>query len=143
MTAGPTPGPYDETPKSCPSAPAAPGNTLLGMLGPDGRIHNLRTTMAVDDAFVARASQHGPPEARMRFAGTCVTSGCKQWTGARCGVIDRAMREIGAAGGAPAAESLPPCTIRATCRWFSQIGANACAACTLIVTDTRDAVAAE
>jgi hypothetical protein len=130
-------------PKSCPSAPAAPGNTLLGMLGPDGRIHNMRTAMAVDQAFVERASQQGPPEARMRFAGTCVTSGCKQWTGTRCGVIDRAMRDIEAAGGAAVSDSLPPCTIRATCRWFRQIGADACAACTLIITETRDAVAAE
>ncbi|MES2436096.1 MAG: hypothetical protein V4586_19965 [Pseudomonadota bacterium] len=122
---------------ACPSAPATPGAGLLGVLGPDGKIHNLRTPITVDADFLNAAKAAGPPEARMRFTGTCQTSGCSQWTGSRCGVIDRALQALQA----PVQPELPPCTIRATCRWFAQTGPKACATCALIVTDTR--IAAE
>lgn len=127
---------------ACPSAPATAGAGLLGVLGPDGRIHNLRTPMSVDADFLSAAKAAGPPEARMRFTGTCQTSGCTQWTGTRCGVIDRAMAALQPpALQAPAQPDLPPCTIRASCRWFAQTGPTACPTCALIVTDTR--IAAE
>jgi hypothetical protein len=129
--------------RSCPSAPAAPGSTLLGVLGADGRIHNLRTAMTVDQDFLDAAGSRGPVEARMRFAGRCQTSGCAQWTGTRCGVIDRAMAHLEAAQDLPDATSLPPCVIRTDCRWFDQRGPAACATCSLIVTDTSGAMAAE
>lgn len=129
--------PTARAPYTCPSAPATAGAGLLGVLGPDGRIHNLRTPMTVDADFLNAAKAAGPPEARMRFSGSCQTSGCAQWTGTRCGVIDRAM----AALQAPAQPELPPCTIRASCRWFDQTGPKACTTCALIVTDTR--IAAE
>jgi hypothetical protein len=132
----------DPEERSCPSAPAAPGAGLLGVLGADGRIHNLRTAVRVDAEFLKAASQAGPVEARMRFSGRCQTSGCAQWTGTRCGVIDRAMALV-ETWKTPVAEDLPPCTIRGDCRWFSQNGPVACGTCTLIVTDTRGSLAAE
>ena len=63
---------------TCPSAPATAGAGLLGVLGPDGKVHNLRTPMTVDADFLNAAKTAGPPEARMRFTGTCQTSGCAQ-----------------------------------------------------------------
>ena len=81
-------------PYTCPSAPATPGAGLLGVLGPDGQIHNLRTPMQVGADFLNAAKAAGPPEARMRFTGTCQTSGSAQWTATRCGVIDRAMATL-------------------------------------------------
>ncbi|MFN7224934.1 MAG: hypothetical protein ACK4MS_13020 [Paracoccaceae bacterium] len=128
---------------SCPSAPAAPGVYLLGILGLDGRIHNVKTPMRVDQAFLESAADIGPVEARMRFAGRCQTSGCVQWTGSKCGVIDRAMAYLEAAGPPDALIALPPCTIRSTCRWFHQTGKDACTTCAVLVTDGRDQVAAE
>ncbi|MGV8989527.1 MAG: hypothetical protein ACOH2H_25230 [Cypionkella sp.] len=121
---------------ACPSAPAEPGAGLLGVLGPDGRIHNLRTLIPVDGAFLDAVRVRGAPEERMRFSNRCQTSGCSQWTGTRCGVIDRAMKEMKVPGTSPVAE-LSPCTIRGTCRWFAQSGPDACATCAFIVTDTR------
>lgn len=129
--------------RSCPSAPAAPGATLLGVLGADGRIHNLRTSMTVSADFLETAAQDGPVEARMRFAGRCQTTGCTQWAGGRCGVIDKAMAHHDASGTRDSLDGLPPCVIRADCRWFHQRGADACGTCTLIVTDTREAMAAK
>lgn len=141
--AAPQPTLAEDSPRSCPSAPAAPGARLLGMLGPDGRIHNLKTPVAVDAAFLETAAAAGPVEARMRFAGRCQTSGCAQWTGQRCGVIDRAMAYLEGALPQPDQAALPPCTIRSDCRWYDQTGAAACATCAYVVTDTRDRVAAE
>ena len=122
---------------SCPSAPAAPGVGVLGLLGPDGKIHNLRTPLTADAAFLSAASAEGPAEARMRFTARCQTGACSQWTGTRCGVIDRAMAHLAAMGPAPDAGPLPPCTIRGDCRWFAQRGPAACGTCAYIVTDTR------
>ncbi|MBI1218343.1 MAG: hypothetical protein GC186_07325 [Rhodobacteraceae bacterium] len=124
-------------PRTCPSAPAEAGATLIGMLGPDGRIHNLRTPLEVDADFLAAAATQGPPEARMRFAGRCVEGQCGQWTGHSCGVIERVLDRLASADGPQVAAELPPCTIRANCRWFSQSGGTACRACVLVVTDTR------
>lgn len=140
---GGDPAAPDTRQRSCPSAPAAPGSMLLGVLGADGRIHNLRTAMTVDQDFLDAAGTNGPVEARMRFAGRCQTSGCSQWTGTRCGVIDRAMAHLEAARQSPVAADLPPCVIRGDCRWFAQAGPAACGTCSLIVTDTREMRAAE
>lgn len=133
----------DDGPRSCPSAPAAAGARLLGILGPDGRVHNLKSVMTVDAAFLASAAEAGPVEARMRFSSRCQEGGCAQWTGTRCGVIDRAMSHIEAAVPVSEPAALPPCTIRSDCRWYAQIGAKACGACSYIVTDQREQVAAE
>lgn len=132
-----------ERPRSCPSAPAAPGARLLGLLGPDGRIHNLKSAVTVDAEFLESAAEAGPVEARMRFASRCQTSGCAQWTGSRCGVIDRALAHIEAVLPEVETAALLPCTIRQDCRWYAQTGARACAACAYIVTDRRARVAAE
>ena len=132
----------DDSPRSCPSAPAAPGARLLGLLGSDGRVHNLKSVMTVDAGFLEAAAEAGPVEARMRFASPCQTSGCAQWTGSRCGVIDRALAHIEAALPVEAG-ALPPCTIRSDCRWFAQTGPRACGACAYIVTDRRAPLAAE
>ena len=135
-------GALSAPPRACPSAPCAPGTTLLGVVGADGRLQRLRTPMEVDADFVAAAQHGGAPEARMRFAGRCETSGCRQWTGTRCGVIERVLDRLSELGDPQAVDALPPCPIRATCRWFDQRGEPACRACSLVVTDAS-AVAAE
>jgi hypothetical protein len=122
---------------ACPSAPAEPGAGLLGLLGPDGRIANLRLLMQVDEDFLQAARAKGAPEARMRFTSPCQTKGCSQWTGHSCGVIERVMNSM-AEQGLASPQALQPCTIRATCRWYDQAGPEACAACALVITDTRE-----
>jgi hypothetical protein len=122
---------------ACPSAPAEPGAGLLGVLGPDGRIANLRLLMQVDEEFLQAARAKGAPESRMRFTSPCQTKRCSQWTGHSCGVIERVMEAI-ADQGLPSPQALQPCTIRITCRWYAQAGPEACAACALVITDTRE-----
>ena len=121
-----------DVPRTCPSARADPGALLLGLVGTEGRTVPLRTAMVVDAEFIARAAEHGPPEARMRFANACVKGACAQWTGHHCGVIERVLSHLGTP---PAPDALPPCLIRASCRWFAERGGAACGVCDQIVTD--------
>jgi hypothetical protein len=121
-------------PRTCPSAPCAPGATLLGIVNAGGSVGYVSTPLQIDDDFVRTAKQGRDPERRFRFANTCVESGCKQWTGSRCGVIDRVLAD----GDRAEAAALPHCAIRSTCRWFAQSGAAACGACPLVVTDRTD-----
>ncbi len=77
----------------------------------------------------------------MRFAAACQTTGCTQWTGGGCGVVEKVLFHLAVPQTADA--PLPPCLIRATCRWFSQQGARACGVCDLVVTDQGMMTAAE
>jgi hypothetical protein len=106
----------------------------MGIVQADGRIGYLGNPLDVDDEFVKRAHEGRTPERRFRFVNRCAESGCHQWTGTRCGVIDKVMKELEG----HEAEALPKCGIRPHCRWFAQNGAAACSVCALVVTDTRD-----
>lgn len=121
----------------CPSGRCEEGSLLLGIVQGDGRIGFLGAPLRIDEAFVARAKEGRAPERRFRFGGRCIESGCRQWTGSRCGVIDDVMAE---AGPQPAADGLPACGIRPQCRWFRQSGAEACAVCPFVITDTSEPV---
>ncbi|MBM7776184.1 hypothetical protein JOD54_006388 [Actinokineospora baliensis] len=110
---------------TCPSGQAAPGATLLGIMGPGGRVvftpHGPSLT---EDLRTHLESQvDGPLETRYRFATPCATTGCAFWDGA-CRALDAAHEEYPTAMAA-----LPECGIRDTCRWWSQEGPTACAVC--------------
>ena len=121
-------------PALCPSAKCEPGASLLGIVQADGKVGYLGEPLTIGEEFVERAHAGRTPERRFRFADTCVEGRCRQWTGSRCGVIDKVLKELEAAE----AEPLPRCGIRPHCRWFRQSGAAACAACPLVITDTRE-----
>ncbi|MCP5088939.1 MAG: hypothetical protein GY952_19325 [Rhodobacteraceae bacterium] len=127
---------------SCPSAPCAPGATVIGAVGEDGKIHHFKTAMIVDADFVERASRNGPPEKAMRFSDKCQTLDCENWDDERCGVVDRVMKLMQAPEAPPPEPDLPPCVIRATCRWYTQVGEEPCHICAYVITDARE-VAAE
>jgi hypothetical protein len=122
----------------CPSSTLDHATHLLGVVGPDGKVHYVSPALPVDDDFRATAGARGSAEARFRFAGPCVESGCRQWTGSRCGVIDSVVEQ---AAGVELHTDLRPCTVRRDCRWFAQQGAAACHVCPLVVTDSRPASA--
>ena len=120
--------------KSCPSARAEPGALLIGIVGSDGIVQPIPTRLEIDADFVERASRIGPPEARFRFAGRCIESGCSQWSGNSCGIIEKVLTGMEAQSVTPA-EALPRCAIRGTCRWYAQRQGEACRACIYVVTD--------
>jgi hypothetical protein len=101
----------------------------------DGTVGYITPRLTIDEEFVERARRGRAPERRFRFSGPCVEAGCRQWTGSRCGVIDRVL-EAGVDDGAPERTGLPHCAIRPSCRWFAQSGAEACGVCPLVITET-------
>ena len=122
-------------PALCPSAPGTPGAALIGVVQEDGRVAHLGTPLPVDAGFLETARAQGPPERRFRFSSACVEAGCTQWDGQGCGLIDRILGYVTAAGALDATRGLRPCAIRAGCRWWRQRGAAGCAVCPLVVTD--------
>ena len=130
---------------SCPSNRCKPGSDLIGIRQDDGTVAILPQPLPVDQHFVDLVSQDAAaPEERFRFSNKCVESGCGQWTGSRCGVIDNVMKMLEAvpvpAATVPgSADTLPPCGIRPTCRWFRQSGPDACKVCPYVLTHITDA----
>jgi hypothetical protein len=118
----------------CPSSPLEYATHLLGVVGRDGRIHYVSPALPLDDDFRVAASRRGKTGARLRLSGPCLESGCQQWTGSRCGVIEDVLEET---ADVDLDTELRPCTIRRDCRWFAQQGAAACHVCPLVVTDSR------
>jgi len=133
-----TGGEADASPILCPSARCQDGAYLVGVVGVDGTIGYVSPLLQVDAQFVQRAERGRDPERRFRFAQPCAEGGCRNWDGARCQVIDRAM--AAKAELPPLDEtSLPACGIRRSCRWFRQSGAEACRTCPLVITDLPSA----
>jgi hypothetical protein len=117
---------------TCPSIEADLATSLIGVAGPDG-VAYLRPPVPVTPELLASLREDEPDlERRFRFAGTCLESGCGNWTGSRCSLSDGLAGTQAAVDlGAP----LPHCGVRGDCRWWAQHGARACAVCPLVVTN--------
>jgi hypothetical protein len=119
----------------CPSARCESGAVLLGIVGADGRIGFITPEIQIDDDFVQEAHKGRLPETRFRFGQPCIEDACAQWTGSRCGVIDRLLPLRDQAIIRHRTKDLPRCSIRSRCRWFAQVGGDACHTCPLVVTE--------
>jgi len=117
----------------CPSATCAPGVSLIGTLGADGRIKHLRTPLKIDADFVETVQARGEPEAHFRFSTQCVEGHCSHWTGAACGLIETILDRVEAEASVLKADAVPSCPIRSQCRWYAQEGRSACMVCDLVV----------
>ena len=123
--------------KTCPSSLGQVGSNLLGVVNPSGKVGFFKAPIEVTPEFLEDAGDSESLERRFRFSNKCVQSGCKQWTGKECGVIKAVL----ALETIPANNDLPDCSIRKTCRWFSQEGATACNGCRYVVTNVSQPVA--
>lgn len=117
--------------RSCPSGRSVPGASLIGIVGKDGILGYLREEIPVDDVFLRLVRGRSPLQ-RFRFAEPCIESGCSQWTGTRCGLIDEILDASEETLEANMAD-LPRCSIRKSCRWFHQVGRHACMVCPFVV----------
>jgi hypothetical protein len=116
----------------CPSSQCESGAKLLGIVNAEGRVDLLQNALPIDQTFLDAAAEGRNPEGRFRFAGPCIENACRQWTGAKCGVIESVIYQI---ENVALSVDLKPCSIRETCRWFSQRGSIACNVCTYVVTE--------
>lgn len=122
----------------CPSSKCEDGALLLGIVNEHGQVNMLRERTTIDKEFVQIAEAGRDPQTRFRFGNKCHKSGCSQWTGDRCGVIDKL---IDATKDMELANLLPECSIRPQCRWYNQSGAEACKLCPFVITNSFDGVA--
>jgi hypothetical protein len=117
----------------CPSARCVEGVLLLGIIGSDGRVGFISPNLRVNKEFVEKVSKGRAAEQRFRFAAPCQESDCMHWTGEKCAVIDQAR---GAAKttqtSIDSSELLPRCGVRSRCRWFAQVGPDACLVCPFV-----------
>jgi len=117
---------------TCPSSAGLVGTQLIGIVDRSGSVAYIKPSLPVDEDFRAAQLPLGPLERRFRFSFICLEGNCPQWTGSRCGVIDDTLGELASL---PLPDSVGKCSIRATCRWFSQAGWDACRVCSRLVTD--------
>jgi hypothetical protein len=123
----------------CPSTSARNATVVLGVVMPSGRVAYATPAVQATPSLVESLDDGSvTPESRYRFAGPCVESRCGFWTGAGCGLGAALADSYADAAGPEGPDAqLPRCSIRARCRWYAEQGARACAACPLVVTDTR------
>lgn len=129
----PDPPNEDEPDALCPSAPLSAGAILLGVVRRDGKVGYVSSPLRVDEDFVQQVEAEGAVGKRFRFAAPCFESGCGHWREGRCGVADAVAAHPTPERGPD--DPLPHCSIRSSCRWFRQSGADACRSCALVITD--------
>ncbi len=122
--------------KLCPSSKFKKGASLIGIRNDKDEMDILKEPIKVTEELYKQFKEVGTkPEKTLRFTNKCIESGCKQWTGIKCGVIDTLLQDVEQQF---IKDALPECAIRDTCRWFSQSGPDACKICPLVTTYVED-----
>jgi hypothetical protein len=109
--------------------------TVLGVVQQDGPhpvVEYLNTRVDATPEVLAMAAPLKPTEV-FRLAATCAEHQCPHFDGADCRLAARVAKMLPAV-----VDSLPPCTIRRECRWYSQEGGAACKRCPQITTVSYD-----
>jgi hypothetical protein len=109
--------------------------TVLGVVQHDGPTHMLAYLdhrLPATPEVLAMAAPLKPTEV-FRLAATCAESRCPHFDGADCRLATRVVQMM-----LPVVDTLPPCSIRKDCRWFSQEGGAACKRCPEITTVSYD-----
>jgi hypothetical protein len=99
---------------------------------PAPRIVYLNEILSATEEVLALAAPFRPTEV-YRLSATCAEHKCPHFDGVDCRLATRIVSILPAV-----VESLPPCTIRKDCRWFSQEGAAACQRCPEVTTVNYD-----
>ena len=117
---------------SCPSAqPDMEQARVFGLLGGTRdapRVDYLSREVDFDPESVELPAGVGPTQV-FRFTARCEESRCAHFNGSRCTLAERIRESLD-----PVVESLPPCTVRSSCRWYAEQGTDICLRCPQIVT---------
>ncbi len=121
----------------CPSAqPEMKEARVLGVItGEAGKpeLAYLNQPLAVTPELLASTAPARPTEV-LRFAAVCEEQACMHFDGTKCRLATRIVQILPAV-----TEALPPCLIRAQCRWYQQEGRPACERCPQVITETHAA----
>jgi hypothetical protein len=117
---------------SCPSAqPDMEGAKVFGVI--DGSVDEPRVAYlkenAVVDSTVFETLGDLHPTHVFRFSAKCEEHRCAHFNGLRCTLAQRIVEKLD-----PVVDVLPPCLVRRTCRWFAEMGSEACLRCPQVVT---------
>ena len=116
----------------CPSAPHQhPEARLLGVVleeEGEARVAYLDKGTALPDDFDADALGIDPGHA-LRFSAPCANHGCGQWRDGGCGLGKAIIAQL-----APVVDVAPSCTLRKTCRWYTENGTASCVRCPQVTT---------
>lgn len=117
----------------CPSArPEMPGAVAFGVVAGTvkaPRLVHFTEPQPVTEELLALAQPAAPTEV-FRFAAPCAGHACGHFDGRDCQLATRIVQIL------PAASSgLPPCMLRAECRWWQQEGKAACLRCPQVVSE--------
>ena len=120
----------------CPSAqPDMSGARIVGVVGgsPDSAgVAYVSESIPVTEGLLASTAPLKATEL-FRIAGDCEEVACRHFEAGRCKLATRIVNILPAV-----VNTLPRCTIRATCRWYAQEGKDACYRCPQVVTLTFD-----
>lgn len=120
------------TVRHCPSAqPDMRGAVVIGVRESTDtacQIAYLEKAVPVSGDLLARSGSVDPTEV-LRLAAPCDEMACRHFDGSNCRLATRIVQILPAV-----VDTLPRCTIRATCRWYRQEGRPACLRCPQIVT---------
>jgi hypothetical protein len=118
----------------CPSArPEWPRARVIGVVTgsvSQPRVKYLEQSVLVSDELMQMTAPAASTEV-FRMAGPCMRSACQHFQNARCHLAEKIVDGL-----PPVSETLPECSIRSHCRWFSQEGPAACFRCPQVVTDS-------
>jgi hypothetical protein len=92
------------------------------------RVAYLERDVVVDEQTLEQLGGLHPTEV-FRYSARCEEERCSHFDGIRCTLASRVRRSL-----KPVTASLPPCSVRATCRWFTQEGREICLRCPQVLT---------
>lgn len=124
-------------PLSCPSAqPDMEEARVFGVVGgaPEApRVAYLKAEAQVTPEVAARIGDLAPTQV-FRYAARCEESRCAHHDGDRCALGARIAKML-----EPVTDALPSCLIRPSCRWYAEVGGEACLRCPQVVTAIPEA----
>lgn len=119
---------------NCPSAlPTTEGAAAFGVIAgtvDEPQVRYFDTLLPATTDLLARAAPLQPAEV-FRFTAPCARDACQHFVSERCSLADRVVSLLPSA-----IDTLPPCAIRRSCKWWAQHGRQACNRCPSIVTET-------
>jgi len=104
----------------------------VAMLEGAASIAYLSEPVPLSDEILALAGPADPNEV-FRIAAHCEESRCTHFNGSKCNLATRIVQILPAV-----VDALPACLIRATCRWYTQEGKEACFRCPQVITQPLD-----
>ena len=123
----------DAKPLMCPSAPAWSEDAevfgvVLGTAAAP-RVQYLDAPVPVSAELLGALGDSRPGEV-LRVRSPCAKSACVHYSGQHCRLAERIVAQP-----LEGDTRLPPCSIRASCRWFAEQGKRACMRCPELATE--------